>query len=89
LHKFLKDYKDSASRRDHFFGVLPRRIGDFLACEHSGDFFDLFVFAQAPDRNFRPIFRRLFVDEIMLVGKRRDLRLVRDAQNLLRFGEFF
>ena len=64
-------------------------VGDGFAGEHAGDLFDAFRFCQLADLHGSAAAVYFFADGEVAVCKRGDLRLVGDAEDLLRFAELF
>src|SRR5215203_5101928 len=69
--------------------MRSRRFGNFFTREHSGDLFDTIGFSKLPYADRRFVSTQTFLHREVPVRERRNLRLMRDTQNLLRLRELF
>ena len=59
------------------------------ACQHAGDLFDAALAVKSLDFDLCAVFDYLLAHEQVRVGEPRDLRLMRDAEDLIRLRQLF
>src|SRR5215469_12833479 len=74
-------------RPNHLLGVFARGVGQPGATQHAGDFFGALLAGDLANRRARTACRIFFLDQVVMIGERGDLRQMRHAQQLARAGE--
>src|SRR5690349_8471553 len=69
------------------FRVAASAVGDLCTCEHARELFNAAGIIEPANADLGSSLRRLFLHHEMTVSKARNLRLVRDAQHLIRLRE--
>src|ERR1700722_10839016 len=73
----------SAVGADHLLGMFPRCLGQLRTREHACHFFGALFSCDLSNRGSGSTGGGAFFDQVVLIGKRGNLRKVRDAQHLI------
>src|SRR5262249_11715476 len=74
---------------EQFAGMFASGLGNGLTGQHAGDLLDALRAIEFAKRDLGPTAVNELIHHKMLVGERRDLRLMCNAQHLLRAAELF